>query len=129
MYRGHGKSAKWDGMVYVDHGKIVNARTYAFDRIDQGIIMKSDKYVKFTSSTSGDYDGLILELESDENTVIRFSNLQGSASAPLKDIMTKGKVFDMGGLNLKLGMTAAIEEIPMEDYGNHLYHDESIPLL
>ena len=128
MYRGRGKSAKWDGMVYVEHGKIVSARTYAFDRIDQGIITKSDKYVKFTSSTSGDYDGLILELESDENTVIRFSSLQGSASAPLKDIMTKGKVFDMGGLNLKLEMTAAFKEIPMEAYGKHLYHAESIPL-
>ena len=128
QYRGRGKSAKWDGMIYVQHGKIVNAETYAFDRIDQGITIRSDQYVKFTSSTSGDYDGLILELEGDDDTVIKFSSLQGAAEASWKEIRTKGIVKPMGGLNLKVEMQEAFEEVPEKDYARAIYLNKVISL-
>jgi hypothetical protein len=69
-----------------------------------------------------------LEPEASENAVIRFSSLQGSASASLRDIMDKGFICPMGGLNLQLEMGAAVEDIPVEQYGDHLSHTESIPL-
>ena len=116
VYRGRGKSSKWDGMIYVQDGKIVDAEKYAFDRIDQGIVIKSDKYVKFTSSTSGDYDGLILDLEASDKTVIKFSSKAGYAEATYEEIMANGFAKDMGGLNLKLEMAPAFEEIPEDDY-------------
>ena len=128
VYRGRGKSAKWDGMVYVDKGKIASAEKYAFDRIDQGIVIKSDKYIKFTSSTSGDYDGLIMEIEGDENTVIKFSSKTGYAEVPLKDVMEKGFTKEMGGLNLKLEMAPAFEEIPKEEYTLYSHLDTSYEL-
>ena len=119
VYRGRGKSSKWDGMIYIRDGKIVSAEKYAFDRIDQGIVIKSDKYVKFTSSTSGDYDGLILELETTPDTVIEFSSKAGSAEASYSMIMSEGFEKEMGGLNLKLEMAPAYEEIPEEEYPQH----------
>ena len=103
-------------MIYVRDGKIVSAEKYAFDRIDQGIVIKSDKYVKFTSSTSGDYDGLILDLEASDKTVIKFSSKAGYAEATYEEIMANGFAKDMGGLNLKLEMAPAFEEIPEDDY-------------
>ena len=103
-------------MIYVQDGKIINAEKYAFDRIDQGIVIKSDKYVKFTSSTSGDYDGLILDLETTDRTVVKFSSKAGCAEASYEDIMANGFMKDMGGLNLRLEMGPAYEEIPQEEY-------------
>lgn len=114
VYRGRGKSAKWDGFVYVRGGKIKTAEKYAFDRIDQGIVIKSDQYVKFTSSTSGDYDGLILEIEGDENTRICFSSARGDAEAPLSEILAAGFTKPMEGLNLKVEMEAAFDPIPQD---------------
>lgn len=82
-------------------------------------MIKSDKYLKFTSSTSGDYDGFILEIEGDENTEIKFSSLAGSASASYKEIVEHGFSKEMGGLNLKLEMEASFSEIPKEQYCEH----------
>lgn len=119
VYRGRGKSSKWDGMIYVQDGKIISAEKYAFDRIDQGIVIKSDKYVKFTSSTSGDYDGLILELETTDKTVVKFSSKVGSAEASYEEIMANGFTKDMGGLNLRLEMAPAYEDISPEEYPSY----------
>ena len=116
VYRGRGKSCRWDGMVYIQGGKIASAEKYAFDRIDQGIVIKSDKYVKFTSSTSGDYDGLILDLEATDSTVVKFSSKAGYAEAAYGEIMSRGFEKDMGGLNLKLEMAPAYEEVAQDGY-------------
>ncbi len=128
VYRGRGKSQRWDGVIYVAGGKLLQAQKYAFDRIDQGIVIKSDKYLRFTSSTSGDYDGFILEIDGDDNTVIKFSSLAGSASASYKEIVEHGFSKDMGGLNLKLEMEAAFCEIPKEQYCEYNKLQEKISL-
>ena len=119
VYRGRGKSQKWDGLIYVAGGKLLRAEKYAFDRIDQGIVIKSDKYLKFTSSTSGDYDGFILEIEGDENTELRFSSQAGSASVKYAEVLEHGFEKAMGGLNLKLEMEPAFVAIPKASYCEH----------
>ena len=116
VYRGRGKSAKWDGIIYVQNGKIKSAEKYAYDRIDQGIVIKSDQYVKFTSSTSGDYDGLILELEANDDTVIKFSSQRGTVCVTYKEVVEKGFERAMGGLNLKLEMGAATMDMTVAEY-------------
>ncbi|MGN0333803.1 MAG: DUF3604 domain-containing protein [Lachnospiraceae bacterium] len=117
VYRGRGKSAKWDGMLYVENGRIRTAKTYAFDRIDQGILVQSDKYVKWTSSTSGDYDGLILDIDGDETTMLRFTSLQGAVDVPFKKIMSGVPVMrKMGGLNLQVEFALDNEDIAPDDY-------------
>jgi hypothetical protein len=128
VYRGRGKSARWDGMVYVRNGKINTARTYAFDRIDQGIRIKSDKYVQFTSSTSGDYDGLLLDLETQPDTVLEFSSEQGHMAVPYAELMKHKVTKAMGGLNLKVEMEAAFEEVPEEKRVQTLFKEETLQL-
>ena len=128
VYRGRGKSAKWDGYVYVAGGKIYCAETYAFDRLDQGIVTQNDQYVRFTSSTSGDYDGLILTLDASEDTVVRFSTKQGTVEATYQEIMERGVRKNMGGLNLAVEIAPAYEEIALEAYPQYLSHKEVFEL-
>lgn len=128
VYRGRGKSACWDGMIYVQNGKINSAEKYAYDRIDQGIIVKSDQYVKFTSSTSGDYDGIVLEIESYKDTIIKFNSKVGSFEASYEDIINKGVEHFMGGLNLKLEMSSAYETVPKEEYSKYSQLKRSVEL-
>ena len=109
LYKGRGKSAPWDGMLYVENGRLRGAKTYAFDRLDQGICVCTDKYVSWESSTSGDYDGLILDIEGGGDTVLRFSSKQGCAEVPLKEIQKGCVMKDMGGLNLRLEFCLAPE--------------------
>lgn len=114
VYRGRGKSAPWDGMLYVDGGYIRSAEPYAIDRLDQGIRVCTDKYVTWESSTSGDYDGLVLDLEGGGNTVLRFSSAQGSVDVRLSDVLAGRVSVPMGGLNLKVEFERAVAELTDE---------------
>ncbi len=115
VYRGRGKSANWNGELYVENGCIRHAETYAFDRLDQGIGVCTDKYVTWESSTSGDYDGLILDIEGNDDTVLRYTSAQGHADIMFKDIMSEKIVLPMGGLNLQVEFDRAPEKISDED--------------
>ncbi len=129
VYRGRGKSANWNGMLYVDHGRLRGAKTYAFDRIDQGIRIQSDRYVTWTSSTSGDYDGLILDIEGNEETKLRFGSPRGTLEVAMKDILAgKPLVFPMGGLNLCVEFAMDNEDIPQEKYLEACRQTVRIPL-
>lgn len=105
--RGRNKSASWNGSICVKGGAIRDAEEYAFDRQDQGIKQRTDRMVKWTSSTSGDYDGLVLTLEGDPDTVLLFSSDQGRTEARLGDILQKKLVVPMGGENLKVEFESA----------------------
>lgn len=107
VYRGRGKSADWNGMLYVEDGCIRSAEEYAFDRLDQGIQVSTDHYVSWLSSTSGDYDGLVLRIEGDDNTLLRFNSEQGSVNVTLGDIRKGAVKYPMGGLNLEVEFDAA----------------------
>ncbi len=117
VYRGRGKSARWDGMLYVEKGCIRSAKTYAFDRIDQGILIQSDKYVKWTSSTSGDYDGLVLDIDMMGDTILHFSSLRGAVDVSMQDLLDgKTIVKEMGGLNLQVEFAMDNDDVPEEEY-------------
>ena len=128
VYRGRGKSAKWDGLIYVKNGKIVSAEKYAFDRIDQGIVTQSDQYISFTSTTSGDYDGMIMEIEGDDSTIIKFSSKVGIVEASYKEIMENGIDQYLGGLNLRIQMESAFEKVDINHYGSYLNCETELEL-
>lgn len=115
MRRGRNKSASWNGDLYVRNGRLLEASEYAFDRNDQGIKQCSDKFVKWVSSTSGDYDGLYLTLDGDDSTVLDFCTERGSVSVNLKDIYEKKMSFSMGGENLTVEFERANRMIASEE--------------
>ena len=57
-----------------------------------------------------------MEIEGDDNTEIRFSSVAGSASVKYADVLKQGFTKAMGGLNLKLEIEPAFEQIIKENY-------------
>lgn len=111
IYKGRQKTADWNGMLAIENGFIRSAEAYAIDRIDQGIILQTDRYVTWTSSTSGDYDGIVLDIEGDGNTVIHFHSHQGNLDIPLKELDGGDLTYHMGGENLMVEVGFASRKI------------------
>jgi len=101
------KSTKWDGSLKIINGSIIQAEEYAFDRKDQGIKDQTDTTLRWTSNTSGDYDGLLISLNHDENTEIEFNSEQISFKIMFSDISEELKIFHAGGINLKVEVSLA----------------------
>lgn len=127
-YRGRQKSADWSGMLAIENGSIIDARNYAIDCINQGIHVKTREYITWSSTTSGDYDGIILELQYNDSTMIHFQSAQGSVDVAVKDIFQKPRSWDMGEENLKLEMESAFIEYPENEELLHAYVEKTIPL-
>ena len=101
------KSTKWDGSIEIKDGSIVKAEEYAFDRRDQGIKELTKTGVRWTSNTSGDYDGLILDLDFNEKTEMIFKSEQKDFSIKVSEIGEELIVYPAGGENLKVEVNLA----------------------
>lgn len=101
------KSTKWDGTIEILNGTILDAKEYAFDRRDQGIKEKTSNMIRWTSNTSGDYDGIILELDFNEDTELVFKSVQKDFSIKISEINENIKVIPAGGENLKIEVSLA----------------------
>lgn len=109
------KSTNWDGSILVENGSIENVKEYAFDRLDQGIKLFSKQKVDWTSNTSGDSDGLILEINGDKKTMINFVSEQKKVKVALKDIQEGIQTFEAGGENLMVTMELANNETTSDE--------------
>jgi hypothetical protein len=96
------KHADWSGMLEISNGKIIDAKTFAFDRNDQGIEMVTPRLLRWESSTSGDIDGMMVKVDQDIDCSIHFHTKLLDFTLPLDEITKEIKVFDVGDVNLKL---------------------------
>ena len=114
------KHADWSGMLAVNGGKILNAQTFAFDRHDQGLEMITPRLLKWESSTSGDIDGLLINIDSDENTTIHFHTDLIDFTIPVSEISEKEKIFNVGDVNLTLEISKVSDNYleNMDDLSN-----------
>ena len=67
------RNTDWSGEINIDKGKIISAEEFAFDLPWEGIIEKTNQRVSWSSTTAGDFDGVILTLEAPEDTRIMFN--------------------------------------------------------
>lgn len=104
------KSTKWDGSIEIKDGSIINVKEYAFDRRDQGVKEQTENYISWTSNTSGDYDGVILELNFNENTELVFKSQPKDFTIKVSEIGEDLKIIPAGGENLKIEINLANEE-------------------
>lgn len=96
------KTVKWDGRLFVQNGQILSADEYSFDRKDQGITEMSKQHVAWNSCTAGDVDGLILELETNDDTVLKFVSEQANFEIDMNDISYEPKEVFVGELDRKV---------------------------
>ena len=55
---------RWDGMLRVAGTRIAGTQGYAFDSPDEGIVEHHDDRIRWRSVTAGDWDGVVVDLES-----------------------------------------------------------------
>lgn len=104
------KSTKWDGTLEIINGRILKAEEYSFDRRDQGIVEQTETKVRWVSNTSGDYDGLILELDYNQETELVFRSEQIEFTRRVCDIGEDLTIYPAGGENLKVEVSLANRE-------------------
>lgn len=69
LSRDRGRVQNWTGRLAVTGASITSADTWAFDHPDQGITGRDSQSVSWVSSTNGDLDGIILDLDSRPGTL------------------------------------------------------------
>lgn len=84
--RGRNRKQNWDGEMRVDGARILQARTVSFDTPRDGIVAQSAGEVRWTSTTSGDPDGLLVELEMLPGAVAHFRSAALAAEIRLDEL-------------------------------------------
>ena len=98
------KSVLWDGSIFVRGGRIVAAENYSIDRDCEGIQSWSNQFVNFRSKTSGDEDGVILDVipTSGERCQIIFASKQATKTVDLSELGREPKEFFVSPENCKV---------------------------
>lgn len=68
--RGRSRVLDWTGGLTVSGGWVTSAEGYAIDSPLEGIVSWAGDAVRWTSHTVGDWDGVVLGLEADEDTML-----------------------------------------------------------
>ncbi len=102
--RSRSKKARWEGNISVKNGSIICAKEFAFNQPDEYILVMSGQQIAFKSATSGDIDGVDIELEWNEDTVIEFASNQGTFEVKAAQILEQDgrQTKDAGGVNQKV---------------------------
>lgn len=96
------KHADWAGSLYLDKGRLLKAETFAFDRCDQGLKLMTANTLQWDSSTSGDVDGLVIQLDAESDATIHFHTKLVDFTIPVADITDDVTCYDVGGINLRV---------------------------
>lgn len=62
-HRGRGRRVTWNGLLRISDARILDATTVAFDSPADGIIRRDEHEIEFCSQTTGDMDGLEIEVD------------------------------------------------------------------
>jgi hypothetical protein len=100
------KRVDWEGGLQLDRGRIASYEEFAFDYHNQGVRSISDRELEWTSTTGGDPDGVIVRLEAPEDAEVTFRSKPITFSFRLKDVGYKPMVFDAGGVNQRVRISA-----------------------
>jgi len=119
-----GRRTVWDGSLQIDQGKILHAEGYAFDSPVEGITGADDRMVQWRSVTTGDEDGVIVELECPEETILTFTSVPATFSIPLREITAKPTVIDAGGVKQQVILKRIVKNPNMRSV-NLTFTDET----
>jgi hypothetical protein len=107
--RARKRLVQWDGSMQIDQGRIVEVAGYAFDSPAEGIQQVTEQKVSWKSVTTGDADGVVLQLEAPPQTVLRFDSQVVSPALSLQEIAAGPVEVDAGGIDMKV----VFEQVPL----------------
>lgn len=102
--KGRDRIATWDGEVRVTGAVIRSAEGFAFDSANEGIVTQDAEHVSWRSVTSGDEDGVILDIDAGADATIAFRSALADFDVPLSAIAQQPHVHDAGGVALQVRM-------------------------
>ena len=121
--RSRPKIVNWNGGLKVENGSIKDYTEFAFDYHNHGIEKVSDRELKWTSTTGGDPDGVLLNLEYDADTEITFESGPATFNFRPYDINYEPKVINAGEFTEKVKISTIKETLP--DTLEFSYTDEN----
>ncbi len=109
------KSVFWKGNIFVENGRIADIENYAIDRESDGIQWNNNQIVSFASKTSGDEDGVIIDIVQSYETPVklRFLSNQINTTVDLDEIKKGDIEIPTGLMNCKV--VFSIEGDPCEN--------------
>ncbi len=105
--RGRDRMARWDGSLTLDGGRILSAEGYAFDSAAEGIVEQTGERVAWRSVTSGDEDGVLLDIEAGPGARLRFETGIARFEVPLGEVTGTPWVHRAGGEGLQVRVERA----------------------
>ncbi|MFC1803172.1 DUF3604 domain-containing protein [Thermoproteota archaeon] len=100
------KRVNWDGGLYIDKGSIESFKDYAFDYLDQGVRQITNQRLEWKSTTGGDSDGVILELNAADDAEISFYSKPVSFKFMPSEITNTPKIIEVGPVNQRVKIQA-----------------------
>lgn len=80
------RALDWTGSLRVTGGSILGAENYTIDNPVDGVSYQDAERVNWNSHTCGDWDGVILDLDGDADTALRFTSPTMSFDFTLADL-------------------------------------------
>jgi hypothetical protein len=100
--RARNRLVRWDGGLSLDRGKILSATGYAFDSASEGIEEASERAVSWKSVTTGDADGVVLQVEAPDEAVLSFDTPVVQHAVSLAEIAAGPVVVEAGGIDIQV---------------------------
>lgn len=109
LIRGRARIARWDGELRLTGAQIHGVEPFAFDSAAEYIEAWDAQRVAWKSVTSGDEDGLVLDLQAGPGAVLEFTSAQTDFSLALDTLGDGVHVVEVGGEELRV----EVEYLPL----------------
>ncbi|MGQ9682875.1 MAG: DUF3604 domain-containing protein [Anaerolineae bacterium] len=91
------RQAPWDGTLRLQGGRLLQALEYGFHSPAQGIVLRQEQNVSWRSTTAGNENGLLLQVDADPEARLEFHAPLGSLKVGMSEIPA---FRDLGGEGL-----------------------------
>lgn len=115
--RGRGRSSRWDGSLRVRGASIRAAFAWGFETPGQGILFHDERDVRWRSTTSGDPDGVELDIDAPQGAVLTFETDPATFSLPLGELEHGSYIHVVGDLDQQVEVSWVSTDLgPMEAF-------------
>ena len=107
--RARARLVRWDGSLRLDQGQIAAVEPHAFDSAAEGIEEVGEQQVSWKSVTTGDADGVVLELDAPPEARLHFDTEVVACAPSLREIAAGPVVVAAGGIDVQV----VFEQVPV----------------
>ncbi|MEX0831867.1 MAG: DUF3604 domain-containing protein [Nitriliruptoraceae bacterium] len=102
-----GRHTRWDGGLTLSEGRILAATPWSFDVPIEGVELVDDRTVTWVSGTSGDTDGVVLDLDAPDDAEIAVDTKVATMTFNVGDVGEVPIVVEAGGVEQRITVDRA----------------------